>query len=206
MYIPRWNKVEDAETIRRFVSDVGFGALVSPSDAGLKVSHLPLLYVNSSGEGVISGHMAKGNDHWKVFDNEQESIVIIQGPNAYVSPEWYKDQPAVPTWNYGVVHMRGTVTAIHDDEWLVQHVDELVDFHETGIGEGSKEASYDEIRTKMLGGIVGFQMTVESIEAKFKLSQNRSDEDRTGVIEALGASGDGQSVAVADLMRENGAS
>jgi transcriptional regulator len=206
MYIPRLNKVEDFETIRRFVSDVGFAVLVSPSESGLKVSHLPLLYVDSAGNGVISGHMAKGNDHWKVFDGEQESVVIFQGPNAYVSPEWYETRPAVPTWNYGVVHMRGSVTAIHDPEWLIQHVDELVNFHEDGIGEGSKEASYEEIRMKLLGGIVGFQMTIESVEAKFKLSQNRSEEDRAGVIEALGASGVGQSEAVAKLMRENGAS
>lgn len=206
MYIPRLNKVEDFETIRRFVSDVGFAVLVSPSESGLKVSHLPLLYVDSAGNGVISGHMAKGNDHWKVFDGEQESVVIFQGPNAYVSPEWYETRPAVPTWNYGVVHMRGSVTAIHDPEWLIQHVDELVNFHEDGIGEGSKEASYEEIRMKLLGGIVGFQMTIESVEAKFKLSQNRSEEDRAGVIEVLGASGVGQSEAVAKLMRENGAS
>ena len=112
----------------------------------------------------------------------------------------------MPTWNYGVVHMRGPVTAIHDPEWLIQHVDELVNFHEDGIGEGSKEASYEEIRMKLLGGIVGFHMTVESVEAKFKLSQNRSEEDRAGVIEVLGASGVGQSEAVAKLMRENGAS
>ena len=159
--------------------------------------------MNSPSEGVISGHMAKGNDHWKTFDGEQESVVIFQGPNAYVSPEWYETKPAVPTWNYGVVHMRGAVTAIHDDDWLIQHVDELVDFHEAGIGEGSKEASYEEIRNKLLGGIVGFQMNVESVEAKFKLSQNRSEEDRTGVVEALGASDVGQSAAVAELMRRN---
>lgn len=130
MYIPRLNKIDDPETIRQFVADAGFGALITPSETGLKVTHLPLLYVNSPSEGVISGHMAKGNDHWKSFDGEQESVVIFQGPNAYVSPEWYETKPAVPTWNYGVVHMRGAVKAIHDDDWLIQHVDELVDFHE----------------------------------------------------------------------------
>ncbi len=204
MYIPRLNKVDDPETIRQFVADTGFGALVSPSETGLKVTHLPFLYVNSPGEGVISGHMAKVNDHWKAFDGEQESVVIFQGPNAYVSPEWYETRPAVPTWNYGVVHMRGAVTAIHDPDWLIKHVDELVDFHEVGIGEGSKDASYDDIRTKLLGGIVGFQMQVDSVEAKFKLSQNRSEEDRRRVVNNLDASGDGQSAAVARLMREDG--
>ena len=203
MYIPRWNKIEDRDTIRQFVGDVGFASLVTPSDSGLKVTHLPLLYVDSPGDGVISGHMAKGNDHWKVFDGEQESVVIFQGPNAYVSPEWYETRPAVPTWNYGVVHMRGAVTMIDNTDWLIQHVDDLVDFHEAGIGDGSKEASYEEIRTKLLGGIVGFQMHVESVEAKFKLSQNRSEEDRRRVAEKLGASEDGQSAAVAELMRRN---
>ena len=203
MYIPRWNKIEDRDTIRQFVGDVGFASLVTPSDSGLKVTHLPLLYVDSPGDGVISGHMAKGNDHWKVFDGEQESVVIFQGPNAYVSPEWYETRPAVPTWNYGVVHMRGAVTMIDNADWLIQHVDDLVDFHEAGIGDGSKEASYEEIRTKLLGGIVGFQMHVEPVEAKFKLSQNRSEEDRRRVAEKLGASEDGQSAAVAELMRRN---
>ena len=98
--------------------------------------------------------------------------------------------------------MRGAVTAIHDPEWLTGHVDELVDFHEMGIGEGSKELSYEEIRNKLLGGIVGFQMAVETVEAKFKMSQNRSEEDRRRVAEKLGASGDGRSEAVADLMRD----
>ena len=203
MYIPRWNKIEDRDTIRQFVDDVGFASLVTPSDSGLKVTHLPLLYVDSPGDGIISGHMAKKNDHWKVFDGEQESVVIFQGPNAYVSPEWYETRPAVPTWNYGVVHMRGAVTMIDNTDWLIQHVDDLVDFHEAGIGDGSKEASYEEIRTKLLGGIVGFQMHVESVEAKFKLSQNRSEEDRRRVAEKLGASEDGQSAAVAELMRRN---
>ena len=206
MYIPRLNRIENRETIRKFVSDVGFAALVTPGDSGLKVTHLPLLYVDSPGEGVVSGHMAKANDHWKSFDGETESIVIYQGPNAYVSPEWYESKPAVPTWNYGVVHMRGAVTAIHDADWLMAHVDELVDFHEAGIGDGSKEASYEEIRNKLLGGIIGFEMTVETVEAKFKVSQNRSEEDRRRVAEKLGSSGDGWSVAVADLMRGDGGS
>jgi transcriptional regulator len=192
MYIPRLNKVEDRETIRKFVSDVGFATLVTPSGSGLnglKVTHLPLLYVDSPGEGVISGHMAKADDHWKAFDGETESVVIFQGPNAYVSLEWYESKPAVPTWNYSVVHMRGAVTAIHDPEWLIGHVDELVDFHEVGIGDGSKEASYEGIRDKLLGGIVGFHMAVETVEAKFKMSENRSEEDRRRVAEKLGSSG-----------------
>ena len=195
MYIPRFNKIEDRETIRKFVSDVGFAALVTPSGSGLKVTHLPLLYVDSPGEGVISGHMAKANDHWKALDGESESVVIFQGPSAYVSPEWYESKPAVPTWNYGVVHMRGAVTAIHDPDWLIAHVDELEDFHEAGIGDGSKDASYEEIRTKLLGGIVGFQMVVDTVEAKFKMSQNRSEEDRRRVVEKLGSSGGGSDSA-----------
>ncbi len=127
--------------------------------------------------------------------------MIFQGPNAYVSREWYETRPAVPTWNYGVVHMRGPVAAIHDAAWLSKHVDELVDTHEAGIGEGSNDPSYSEIKSKLLGGIVGFEMTVEIVEAKLKLSQNRSEEDRKRVVEALSASGDGRSAAVAELMQ-----
>jgi transcriptional regulator len=202
MYIPRLNRMEDRETINKFVSDIGFAALITPGADGVKVSHLPLLYAPSPGDGLISGHMAKANDHWKAFDGEQESVVIYQGPNAYVSPEWYESKPAVPTWNYTVVHLRGAVTAIHDPEWLTAHVDELVDFHEAGVGPGTKDPDYVEARVKMLGGIVGFEMPVGSIEAKFKLSQNRTEEDRRLVAEQLGSLGDTQAAAVARFMKE----
>ena len=203
MYITRLNKVEDREAIRKFVSDVGFAKLVTPSDSGLKVTHMPLLYVYSPGERVISGHMANGNDYWKTFDGETESVVIFQGPNAYVSTQWYESKSAVLTSDYGVVRMLGGVTTIHDSDWLIARVDKLVDFHETGIGDGSSEASYERIRTKLLGEVVGFQMAAETVEAKLKLSQNRSEEDRRRVAEKLGSSRDGQSIAAVDWTRQS---
>ena len=159
MYVTRLIKVEVREAIRKFVSDVGFAKLVTPSDSGLKVTHMPLLYVYSPGERVISGHMANGNDYWRTFDGETESVVIFQGPNAYVSTQWYESKSAVLTSDYGVV--------------------------------------------RMLGGVVGFQMAAETVEAKLKLSQNRSEEDRRRVAEKLGSSRDGQSIAAVDWTRQS---
>jgi len=101
------------------------------------------------------------------------------------------------------VRMRGAVTAIHDSDCLIDRVDKLVDFHEAGISDGSNEASYERIRTKLLGGVVGFQMAAETVEAKLKLSQNRSEEDRRRVAEKLGSSRDGRSIAAADWTRES---
>ena len=164
---------------------------------------MPLLYVYSPGAGMISGHMANGNDYWKTFDRETESVVIFQGPNAYVSTQWYESKSAVLTSDYGVVRIRGVVTAIHDSDWLIARVDKLVDFHETGIRDGSSEASYERIRTKLLGEVVGFQMAAETVEAKLKLSQNRSEEDRRRVAEKLGSSRDGQSITAADWTRQS---
>ena len=136
MYITRLNKVEDREAIRKFVSDVGFATLVTPSDSGLKVTHMPLLYVYSPGEGMISGHMANGNDYWKTFDGETESVVIFQGPNAYVSTQWYESKSAVLTSDYGVVRIGGAVTANHDSDWLTARVDKLMDFTRQVFGMG----------------------------------------------------------------------
>lgn len=121
MYIPPYFKIEDPEAIESIVSENGFATLITPSSDGIKATHLPLLYAPSSvtGEcGTITGHMARVNDHWRSIDGQSESLAIFQGPDAYISPEWYETAPAVPTWNFAVVHMRGPLELFDDREWL----------------------------------------------------------------------------------------
>ena len=204
MYIPDDFKIEDPEAIKQIVSDNGFATLITPSPDGLKLSHIPLLYDPSEDGGIINGHVSRANDHWRAFDGEDESVAIFQGPDAYISPEWYKTVPAVPTWNFAVVHMRGPLELIDDREWLSSHVDDMVKFHESRALDHPPEPSDPEFKAKLLGGIVGFRMKVTTIEAKFKLNQNRSDADRLAVADTLDASGNQTDAEVAALMREHG--
>ena len=177
---------------------------MTPSDDGVKVTHLPLLFEPSGYGGVINGHMARANDHWPAFDGVAESVAIFQGPDAYISPEWYVEAGAVPTWNYAVVHMRGPITLIDDADWLLPHVNEMVEFHENkALGRSGAEAP-EEHKQQLLKAIVGFQMQVTTIEAKFKLSQNRSKADQVSTAHALDQTGDQESSEVAALMREFG--
>ncbi len=204
MYIPPYFKMDDPEAIERVVRENGFATLITASTEGLNATHLPLLYTPAPGKGVIAGHMAKANDHRGVLEDSAESLAIFQGPDAYISPEWYETAPAVPTWNFAVVHMRGPVELIEDPEWLAAHVDDMVHFHESRTLDHPPVAPDPDLKASLLPGIVGFQMKVQTIEAKFKLNQNRSEEDRLAVADVLDASGDQAASDVASLMREHG--
>ncbi|MDP6823365.1 MAG: FMN-binding negative transcriptional regulator [Dehalococcoidia bacterium] len=206
MYIPPYFKIEDPEAIERVVRENGLATLITASSEGLKVSHLPLLYAPSdsaAGNGFITGHMSRGNDHWTALDGESESLAIFHGPDAYVSPEWYEEGPAAPTWNFAVVHMRGPARAIDESDWLSEHVDKLTEHHEMKTLGHSTPTDRD-YKVGRLGGIVGVQMKVASVEAKFKLNQNRSAADRLAVADHLDAIGDQAAEDVAGLMRRHG--
>jgi len=206
MYIPPYFKMDDPEAIQRVVRENGFATLITASPDGLKATHIPLLFTPSPGQGVIAGHMARANDHLLALAGDAESLAIFQGPDAYISPEWYETTPAVPTWNFAIVHMRGPVELIDDVEWLSAHVDQMVKFHESRALDHAPSSPDPELKASLIGGIVGFQMRVTSIEAKFKLNQNRSDADRLAVADTLDASGNQTDSDVAALMREHGPS
>jgi transcriptional regulator len=203
MYIPDYFRIEDPEAIQKIVLENGLATLITPSPDGLQATHLPLLYEASPEGGIVNGHMARANNHWKSLDGVSESLAIFQGPNAYVSPEWYEESPAAPTWNFAVVHIRGVIRVIDELEWLSAHVDQLVDHHENRT-LGHPAPTDSDFKITLIGGIVGLQMTVTSIEAKFKLNQNRSDADRLAVADALDASGNQNASDVGALMREHG--
>ncbi len=203
MYIPEYFNMEDPEAIEHIVRENALGTLITASPDRLKVTHLPLMYARSGDGGIITGHVSRENDHWEVLDGESESLAIFQGPDAYVSPDWYQEGPAAPTWNFAIVHMRGPVRAIEASEWLSAHVDELTKRHETKA-LGHPNPTDREYQTGRIAGIVGVQMKVTSIEAKFKLNQNRSAADRAKVADQLDVSGDQLTAAVAALMRKHG--
>jgi transcriptional regulator len=190
LYVPRFNLM-DPDDVRPFVHAVGTAQLVTVGDDGTPdATFLPVLW---EGDRLV-GHLARANTHWRRIVDGSPALAIVTGPDAYVSPSWYATKAehgkVVPTWNYSVVHLRGAV-AVHDDPaWVRGLVTRLTDRHEHPRAEpwAVTDAPADYV-DKNLRPIVGVELVVGSVEAKAKLSQNRSDEDRAGVVAGLVADG-----------------
>jgi transcriptional regulator len=178
-----------------------FATLVTMRDGGPFASHLPLLLKPKIGEwGTLGGHMARANPQWQGM-SEQSALVIFQGPHAYISPTWYGTKNNVPTWNYAAVHAYGVPRLYESGEELHALLQEL-----TGVYESSQTAPWtpedapeDYIRN-LMKAVVGFEIEITRLEGKFKLNQNKPEEERERVISALREMGDPQSVEVAALM------
>jgi transcriptional regulator len=190
LYVPRFN-VMDADDVRPFVHAVAAAQLVTVGEDGVPdATFLPVLW---EGDRLV-GHVARANGHWRRMVDGAQALAIVTGPDTYVSPSWYATKAehgkVVPTWNYSVVHLRGTITVHDDPEWVRALVTRLTDRHEQPRAEpwAVSDAPPDYI-DKNLRPIVGVELVVSSVEAKAKLSQNRSDEDRDGVAAGLAADG-----------------
>ncbi len=195
MYIPEAFAVADEAEARRIMREHSFALLVTAAGGSPVATHLPFLYDLEPGpHGTLLCHMARANPQWKDFAKLEaegrEALVIFQGPHGYISPNWYGPGPAVPTWNYLAVHAYGSPQIIDDAARTKAHQERLVEDHEAGFAAPWSVAGQDEkyIR-RMLRGIVAFEMPIARLEAKAKLSQNKTDADRRGVIAALDASG-----------------
>lgn len=184
-----------AETRTRVIHELmrahPFAAVVTAGSAGLIATHLPLvLHAEGSEYGTLRGHMARANQQWTESSNSPDALVIFSGPHQYISPSWYptkqEDGRVVPTWNYAVVHAHGRLTLHHETAWLLQHLNSLVAQHESQFKSPWKMADAPaEYIERQTGGIVGIEIPIRRLEGKWKLSQNRSERDREGVIEGL---------------------
>ncbi len=197
MYIPAHFAVDDPDVLALLAAGRAADLITAGLD-GFDATMLPFLH--DPERGTLSGHVARNNEHWKRADG-RPCLLILRGPDAYVSPGWYASKAehgrVVPTWNYMTVHVHGTVT-VHDDVvWLEDLVRRLTDLHESGR---ETPWSVDDAPEKFVAGqlraIVGLEIRIDRIEAKFKLSQNRPPADVDGVIAGLRAAGDDGSADV----------
>ena len=190
MYTPENFKVSDLSTLHADMERWNFATLITPdAEGGPHVTHLPLLLDRDAGRlGVLAGHMAKANPHWRAFGQSPESLAIFHGPHAYISPRWYSTAVAVPTWNYVVVHAFGTARLVEGSERMETHLSRLIRCQEgTGPESWRPDKLPRETYTGLLKGIVCFEMPIGRVEGKAKLGQNRSRDDILGAIRGLQA-------------------
>lgn len=203
MYIPEHFEETNFERISLLIEGNSFGMLVTVTDGLPFVSHLPFIFDRSvDSKGKLLCHMARANPQWQSFATDREVLAVFQGPHAYVSPSWYST-PGVPTWNYAVVHVRGKPRLIDGESELEALVERLSQVFESQLSRPWRPNFAGERRAQLLSMIVGFEIEVTDIQAKFKLSQNRSPEDQENVIERLAQSTNQTEIALAKLMSEN---
>lgn len=201
MYIPDKYRQEDPGRIRAFLEQNAFGILVSQGPEGPMATHLPLeLQAGEAGPWALEGHFARANPQWRHLADGQSVLCIFNGPHAYVSSSWYREEE-VPTWNYQAVHLRGTYRRQSDAE-LMASLHRLVDKYERDSQEPVSLHRLSEATLRQVRGIVGFRIEAVRVEAAFKLSQGREG-DHGRITEELEKRG-GLSAAVARAMKEQG--
>ena len=203
MYIPK--HFEGSEPTGLEIMQAHIWALLMTTDerGAPLATHLSLLWQDDGSEhGMLIGHLARANAHWRLFARPAESLALFWGPHAYVSPTWYAPGPKVPTWNYVTVHAYGRPQIVEDTEGALEVLAALATAYEGAAPEawnlGRLPAGNAEAQTR---GIIAFRMPLARVETKIKLSQNRDLEDRHRVIAKLEASDSQDAQATAAWMK-----
>ena len=182
MHIPKLYREEDKARILEFLQRNNFPALVSHDGEKLVATHLPVDVIeNEDGSWTVLGHMSRANPQWKSMGG-QEVLLIFQGAHTYISPRWY-NHVNVPTWNYLMIHVYGTVRMLEGQE-LHDLLSQLVTKHEAGTGYSLESLPADFVQKEMKG-VAGFALEVTSFDAASKLSQNRDDESYGNIVREL---------------------
>jgi transcriptional regulator len=204
MYLPDLFRVEDVAQMHALMRARPFAALVSAGPSGLFASHLPTVLKDDGRHGVVECHLARANPHCRDLAGG-EAPMIFQGAEGYITPNWYPSKAeggkVVPTWNFAAVHAYGRPEVVNDADWLRRHVTELTAQQERDQPRpwAPSDAPASFIDT-MLRGIVGFRFAITRLEGKWKMSQNRTPQDREGVVKGLTLRDRGNDREIAELV------
>ncbi len=201
MYIPPAFQQTERQALFDFIERNSFGLLVSQVEGEPFASHLPFLLDRAAGpQGALVGHLALANPQWRQAAG-QNVLAVFSGPHAYISPTWYEDENAVPTWNYTAVHIYGTLQIVRDEAALAKILQDFVAFYESTLPQPWTFDASSDFARKMMKAVVGFRIEITRMEGKWKLNQNRPQEQRERVVRALETFGDENSQGVAKEMK-----
>jgi transcriptional regulator len=205
MYLPNHFKEERPEVLIPFIQEYPFGLLITIEEDIAQGNHLPWILVNNS----LQAHIPKVNPLYAFLKDREhlEVLIVFQGPQAYITPSWYPSKKetgkVVPTWNYSVVHVRGKLRLQDNEKWLIEHLNQLTHVQEkTRDSDWQMSDAPHEYTQSMMRVLVGLDVEIDSMQGKFKLSQNRLEKDRLGVIQHLAESLDKQEVKLAKLSEQ----
>lgn len=202
MYTPRAFSETTLSRLHDLMEQESFALIISTSDGLPEASHLPLLLDREQGPyGTIRGHLARSNSQWKTLV-DQRALVVYSGPHCYISPTWYEDDNVVPTWNYVAVHAVGRFRLIEEQDSLKQLIRQMTDHYESILPTPWAIPS-GEFYDQLFSQVVGFQIEIESLTGKWKLSQNHSPKRQRALVRRLREHGGHQETAIAELMDQN---
>ena len=208
MYIPSQFEESRVEVLHQLIRTYSLGTLVTLSASGMEANHIPFhLTPEPTPFGTLQGHVARANPTWKSFNPELESLAIFHGPGGYVSPSWYptarEHGKGVPTWNYAVVHAYGQLRVIDDAAWVREQSGSLTAQQESAFDSpwSVADAPQDFIE-RLVGSIVGIELTITRLIGKWKISQNQPEQNRDGMIQGLRAQGTHQALELAESMEK----
>ena len=211
MYQPPHFREERLEIQHDLIRARPLGMLVTVGSEGLIANPVPfILDAAASASGTLRAHLSRANSQWRDFDPARDVLVIFQGEEAYVTPAWYEGKrehgKVVPTWNYAVVQAYGRMTVRDDPAWILKQVEQMTRQQEAAMPEPWEVADAPApFIAAQLKGIVGIEIEITRIEAKWKVSQNKAEGDRRGVSQGLRRTGDDASRRMADLVEAGGA-
>ena len=190
MYVPKHFEETDTGKLKGLMREFSFALLVTVRKGTPIGTHVPL-HIDDSGKSIrLWGHLARANTHWQDFDGQREAMAVFQGPHSYISPIWYVNENLPPTWNYATVHAYGRPKIIEDADKIKETLFQLVRSKERDLtGNWRIEQLTEKNLTPQLKSIVVFEIPVDRLEGKFKMSQNRRAEDAQGAAKGLRTTG-----------------
>ena len=209
MYQPPHFREDRIEVQHGLISSHPLGLLITAGPGGLQANAIPfLVYSDVSAHGTLRAHMARGNPQWRELAAVNECLVVFQGPQQYITPSWYPTKQehgnVVPTWNYVTVHAWGAPRVVEDLGWLRRQLEDLTNLKEGVLPKPWKvDDAPERYLASQIKGIIGVEIPIARIEGKWKVSQNRPEVDRAGVVAGLREGGE-QAAVMATLVAERG--
>lgn len=200
MYTPKIYNSDDITKAISFMKKFSFATIITSDNGKPIATHLPFVITEKDGKIILTSHFAKANNHSKKIQSEK-ILVIFTEPHAYISPKLYDKKENVPTWNYISVHTYGTAKLLETDIEIFQVLEQMIKSYDTEYLNQWNELSKD-YKTRMAKGIVAFEIQVNELQFKEKISQNKSENERNKIINNLGKSKNGNEVLLAEYMNE----